>query len=327
MEEVTVRKRLARPMAENGRFESSPSRRLERAIVRTLAYADVFDYPMTVPELHRYLIGVQTTRPQLETALRQGGDRPRGWRVRGSYLTLPGRESVVHTRLRRTRASARLWRKARRYGQRIASLPFVRMVAVTGALAMDNADPGEDIDYLVLTRQGRVWLCRAFTIALVRWAAQRGDALCPNYFLSEGSLVVQPRSLYTAHELMQMVPLSGWDVYARMRRLNGWALDLLPNASGPPARTPRRELPRRGGTASRLAERILRSSAGAWLERRERERKIRKFRRMRQESAEVSLGTDWCKGHQNAHGGRTLAAYTSRLAQLESVFPDLRYQE
>lgn len=31
---------------------------VEEAIIHTVSYVDIFDYPLTLPEVHRYLIGV-----------------------------------------------------------------------------------------------------------------------------------------------------------------------------------------------------------------------------------------------------------------------------
>ena len=45
---------------------------LERAIVEAVAYADVFDYPLTADEVHRYLDGVSATRAGVSTALSSG---------------------------------------------------------------------------------------------------------------------------------------------------------------------------------------------------------------------------------------------------------------
>jgi predicted nucleotidyltransferase len=56
-------------------------------------------------------------------------------------------------------------------------LPFVRMVAVTGALAKDNVGQRVDIDLLIVAAPGRIWVCRRFLILAVRVARLLGDEL------------------------------------------------------------------------------------------------------------------------------------------------------
>jgi hypothetical protein len=289
---------------------------LERAIVQTVAYADVFDYPLTLDEVHRYLIGVPASRGSLRAAL---AVPPRGLSRSGRYFTLAGRESVVETRRRRAAISAAYWKRAVYYGRLIGSLPFVRMVAVTGALAMDNVADA-DIDYLVITEPGRLWLARGLVVGIVHAAAARGATLCPNYFLSERALVLDERNLFTAHEVTQMVPLAGSATYARLRALNQWTDQYLPNAGGPPRRqtVPASEPGQRHHIRA-LAEHALRSPIGAGLERWERARKMRKLGRRGDGHAEAAFGPDWCKGHFDDHGRLTLSRYAERLAHLEAA--------
>lgn len=284
---------------------------LQRAIVHTLAYADVFDYPLTSDEIHRYLIGAHASRGDVRDAL--GHLVPHHVTRSGRFLTLAGRESAVETRRARAPTAATFWRKALRYGRVIGGLPFVRMVAVTGALAMDNlAD--DDIDFLVVTEPGRLWLCRAFVIGVVRAAALKSVELCPNYFLSEHALVLDERNLFTAHEVTQMVPLSGMLTYQRLRELNRWTDEYLPNAGGPPRRIATTE-PGRQRTR-RILEGTLRSRLASPLERWEMRRKMRKFGRRSDGHAEAAFGPDWCKGHFGDHGQLTLSRYHARLEQL-----------
>src|SRR5579859_7139563 len=167
---------------------------VELAIVQAVAYADVFDYPLTVEEVHRYLVGVPASRGSVRTALSSPRLVPEVLARSGRYISLAGREATVEIRRARGAAATDYWRRAIRYGHQIGNLPFVRMVAVTGALAMDNVADG-DIDYLVITEPGRLWLCRALVVGLVRLAAMRGVVLCPNYFLSEQALVLSERNL------------------------------------------------------------------------------------------------------------------------------------
>jgi hypothetical protein len=290
---------------------------LERAILLTVAYADIFDYPLTAAEIHRYLVGAAASPAVIQAALDGGRLVPHALSYHDGYMMLPGRETIAATRRRRAAVAARLWPLALRYGQVIAKLPFVRMVAVTGALAMDNVENDADIDFLIVTEPGRLWLCRALVIGLVRLAARRGDSLCPNYFLSEQALVLNEHTLYTAHELVQMVPIAGLPTYQRLRTLNTWADGFLPNAGGPPRQLAAGTAPDR--QTRRLLEAALRTPAGGWVERWEMNRKVQKFSRHRTGAAETAFCADWCKGHFDGQGGRTLAAFTDRLRAIEEL--------
>jgi hypothetical protein len=303
--------------AEGRRNRTDPGRAaLERAIVQAVAYADVFDYPLTADEIHRYLIGVPASRGTVRALL--GNGKPGVLSRRGRYFTLEGRESAVETRRARASVAADYWRRAIRYGHTMGNLPFVRMVAVTGALAMDNIADG-DIDYLVVTEPGRLWLCRALIIGLVRAVGLKGTQLCPNYFLSEQALVLTERTLFTAHEVTQMVPLSGMPTYERLRALNRWTDMYLPNATGAPHRVAPVEPSLR--RARQLVEGTLRSRLCSPLERWEMTRKIHKFAKRGHGHLEAAFGPDWCKGHFGDHGQLTLSKYEERMRALEQRLP------
>ena len=289
---------------------------LERAIVQAVAYADVFDYPLTADEIHRYLVGVAAGRAAIRTCLNTSP--PRHIARSGRYFTLAGRESAVDTRRARARGAVDYWQRAVRYGHTIGNLPFVRMVAVTGGLAMDNMSDG-DIDYLIVTQPGRLWLCRAMIVGLVRMAALRGTELCPNYLLSERALVLSERNLFTAHEVTQMVPLSGMPTYQQFRALNRWTDDYLPNAVGSPRRVASAEAGHR--RTRQLIENTLASRVCSPLERWEMSRKIKKLSVHTNGHVEAAFGPDWCKGHFGDHGQLTLARYEERLSALGHVAP------
>jgi hypothetical protein len=291
---------------------------LERAAVQAVAYSDIFDYPLTAAEIHRYLIGSAAPRDAVERVLHDGRLVPRCLGHRDGYFTLPGREAIVATRWRREQEAARRWRRALRYGRAIASLPFVRMVAVTGELAMDNMEPHSDIDYFIVTEPDRLWLCRLLVVAVVRSAAPRGDVICPNYLVSERALALDDRNLYTAHEVAQMVPIAGFATYRRFRELNAWVGGFLPNAGGAPrsaAAAPR------GWPVRVVAETILRTPAGARLEGWEMERKVRKLSGNGTSHPEVSFSTDWCKGHVDGHGERILTTFDERWRAVQELMP------
>jgi hypothetical protein len=290
---------------------------LLQAILCTIAYSDVFDHPLTEAEIHTYLIEVPASRAEVHRALYADLLPARRLACREDHFMLPGREAALDLRRRRGEFSTRLWPHAVRYGRWIGHLPFVRMVAVTGSLAVDSADRQADLDYLIVTRPGRLWLTRALVILLVRLASRRGDTICPNYFLSEGALELPQRNLFTAHELAQMTPLVGTEVYGHMWRLNGWVRGFLPNVA---RRTDGTTLS--GVYSEKIRpglEALLQSRWAGRLEEWEMRRKQIRFGRQVHPHPEAAFGPDICKGHFDDHGQRILEAYQDRLRAMEGV--------
>lgn len=294
----------------------------EQAVVNTVSYVDAFDYPLTPAEIHRYLVRLSLSPGELHRILDNGRLVPHRLSYRDGLYMLPGRESVAEIRRERQRVAARLWPGAIHHARLIARMPFVRMVAVTGSLAVNNVGPREDIDYLVVTADDHLWVSRAFVLLIVRWAARQGIELCPNYFLSERALRFTEQNLYTAHEVVQMVPLYGLPVYDALRRVNNWTQRFLPNASGAPSlpahvaglRRNLGRLPARSAVEAAFATPLGRS-----LDRWEMTRKIRKFQRVYQGWQESDFSADQCKGHFSLHQQRALTAYAGRVGLSEEV--------
>lgn len=285
---------------------------LDQAIIETVTYADLFDYPLTAAEIHRYLYRWPIQQNLLAHHLDNGRLVSTHLQKLDEFYLLPGREALVAVRRARWQAAQRLWPEAVRYGRLMAQLPFVRMVAVTGSLAMGNVQKEADIDYLIVAADDHLWVCRAFVIALVRLAARRQIELCPNYFISQRALRFPEQNLYTAHELVQMVPLFGLSIYQQMRQINRWTEGFLPNADGPPPFVPRPQRPDR--LPGRAGEALLRSAVGRRLEQWEMTRKVAKFRRQYPDWQESDFSPDRCKGHFDRHQQRTLDSYYGRLA-------------
>jgi len=287
---------------------------LRGAILATVIYADLFDDALTRDELHRYLIGEEASAAVVAAMLDRDAELRFHVEQTEGRFHLNGRPQLAAIRRERAAASADLWPAAKRYGARIARLPFVRLVGVTGALAMNNARPDDDIDLFILAQPGRLWLCRLLVLAIVKLAALRGYVLCPNFLLSTDHLQLSERNLFTAHEVVQMIPLERDHWYRVFIEANGWVADFLPNAFAGQTVEARpgsgRPIP------GRLVAGLLSARVFDPLERWEMRRKVRRLsRRLEREGGCVAFSENECRGHFSAHDARILAVYRQRLAE------------
>lgn len=274
------------------------SSEISNAVYKTLLYSDIFDFPLTAREVHRYLSGSAVAYEDIVRALRSD---PRFMGEDG-YFFLTGREEIVTLRREREARSKKLFPYALAYGRIIGSLPFVRMVALTGSLAVHNVSRNEDFDYMLVTEPGRLWTARAFVVLFGRLARLTGHTICPNVLISQAQLEWSQQDMYSARDLCQMVPIVGMKVYRKLILANRWVKGFLPNAYEDAVHSSLNE--KRNHIVQRLLEFPLRGRLGNWFERWEMQRKIERFSRQEGFGEETVFNANICQGNFDHHRRR-----------------------
>lgn len=199
---------------------------LEEAILKTLAYSDIFDYPLTFDELHKYLV-TPATKEEMKSCI----ENMNKISFSNGYYFLSGRDEIVKTRQLREKKSQPIFKRAMLYGKIISKFPFVKMVALTGSLAMLNLSNEIDMDFMLITKPKRLWLARALAVTFGRLIRLLGDRICINLLISENALHWKDHDLYSAREISQMIPVSGFATYNNFRVANSWTEEFLPNST------------------------------------------------------------------------------------------------
>ena len=198
--------------------------------IATVAYADVFDSPLTRKEFHDWSLfsSANSVRPGVI-------DQKNG------LLFLRGRSKLLSVRERRQSWQEEKRAIARRAARWLAIFPTVQLVGVTGGLSMNNAKKEDDIDFFLVVAPGTIWITRLLVtlfmdILGVRrkpLATRVTDKICLNMFVTPRGLSVPvgERDCFSAHEVLQMKPV--WEragIYRKFLNANGWVQTYLPHA-------------------------------------------------------------------------------------------------
>ncbi len=250
--------------ANTAEFRRESLTDLQRSVLLTVLYADLFDFPLTQDELMERLVLRRASQQAICRCVRSLTDRY--LTASGPYVTWKGREHLVDLRRHRAGASRDLWPSAERYAEWLSRIPFVRMVAVSGSLAVENADAHSDVDLFCITEEKRLWLARFFIVALSKMTRLFPSVfpryLCPNYILARNALEVLDRNLYTAHEVAQALPLYGAQVHADFLHANPWIHAFLPYESTAAAF----DMERPRSVAASVFEFIFAGRVGDWID-------------------------------------------------------------
>lgn len=217
---------------------------LSKNILSTIVYYDCLDYPMTAFEVWKYLIRNQeagnsdqeekNSLLDIMNCLEKDDLKKFVEEYRGFYF-LKGRRDLVEKRLENNKISEEKLKIIRRVVWFLRFVPFMRMVAITGRVAMKNAEKSSDLDLLIVLKHGHIFTGRILATLLVhllgkrRYGKKIKDRICLNYFITTKSLEISSQDLFSSSEYFFARPVFGFKVFRKFQMKNGWIKNYRPN--------------------------------------------------------------------------------------------------
>lgn len=308
----------------------------ELAIVRSVIYASLFDYPLTLAQLHHALIESEQDASEILAVYEGSAMLQDIIEFRDGFFVPAGRGDLIAERRRREARSDIFLAEHRLALRLICALPFTRLVALSGSVAHRNLEPNGDLDLFIVTRGPRVWTVTVMLLVLTKLLGKR-RTICANFILADSHLAVDQQDLFTANQVIHLQPLVGAELIERFRAANPFVARCYPNSARRAARAPLVDVRSRGlAIVRRLMEAVLTIPAPlvetvcrrayAWHLR----RKSDSWRSPEQ----VRLQSDYLKLHTRSHRHRVLDRFQAtvdtlmRMARprrddLFEMFPDL----
>lgn len=207
---------------------------LQQCVTATIAYSAIFDYPLTPTEIRRFLI-----KPPQQSTPRFSSHALEKYQYSEGYYALNKATALVKKRRENERFSQPKWEIVAKAVALLASLPTLEAVFVSGSLAVNNAEEGDDIDLFILTKPNTIWVSRLLVLICLTLLGKRRsfnttiekDLLCPNMLMTSSRMAIPvgQRDLYIAHEIVQMVPiLSRNQMHLKFLQANHWVEAFLP---------------------------------------------------------------------------------------------------
>src|SRR5436190_14057767 len=113
---------------------------IELAIVRSVTYASLFDYPLTIDQLHRTLLESAQTPSAILATYRTSAMLQELIEHRDGFFFPSGCHALVAERRRREARSEVFLARHALLLRLVCALPYVRMVALSGSVAHLNME-------------------------------------------------------------------------------------------------------------------------------------------------------------------------------------------
>ena len=197
-------------------------------ILKTLAYFDIFNYPLTVEEIIQFL-PEKNIKSAFDESLKNLLQEKLIFKINRFY-SLQNLESIASRRIEGNKRAAHQLKIAGRIAKFLSSFPFVKSVCVSGSLSKDFADKKSDIDYFIITEADRLWIARSFMhlFKKLSYLAGKQHWFCMNYYVDEKGMEIIEKNIFTAMEIVTLKPMQGKEYFKRFIGANSWTKNYFP---------------------------------------------------------------------------------------------------
>lgn len=289
---------------------------------KTIVYYDCLDYPLTKEELDFF--SFRGGGGEVDVEIEESG---------GLYF-LRGREELIETRKKRNRIAEEKWRKALKAVWWLKFVPFIRIVFASGSLALDNTSEESDLDVLVVSRYGRIWTSRFLALLLLgllglrrkRGEVVAPDKICLNHFITDKSLYIPRKSIYTAQLYARLVPILAEDekLIDEFCKANSWIKEYIPKFKIQNSNFKSNSKFKIQNFIKNLVEKVLDTKIGDWIEKilkKYQLRRINNFHLTHKAGGRVKADDESLEFHPDSPELKIIERYNQKM--LELGFKDL----
>lgn len=203
----------------------------ESAVLRTVVYSSLFQFPLTAQEVEQSLIGADLKAASILDLLSSSPALRSALETQDGFIFPRGKSAFVRTRRERKEFSRRFLHEHRTVLRLICSIPYTRLVALSGSAAHANIESGGDIDLFILVRGRRVWSTALSILALTKLLGCR-KTICFNFILSQLKPAIESQDLFTANQMLHLRALIGSSELKEFIASNDWVDAHYPNREG-----------------------------------------------------------------------------------------------
>lgn len=202
---------------------------IERDILLTLMYYDIFSYPLKAEEIAICSQLKEVNSTIIQESIGQLIEKEHIIHERGFY-SLQNASEWVDKRLENNARALNVMPKAKFIAQFIGCFPYIRAVFLSGSVSKNVLAADGDIDYFILTEPQRLWLARTLLILFRKiFLFNSHKYFCVNYFLDIENVEIEDKNRFSATELSYLIPVYGQEYYLPLMEKNNWYRDFFPH--------------------------------------------------------------------------------------------------